>query len=167
MDDSKEKTPPSTVPLRTPPLRPQLADCRWEGVEPMQYKQEGSAPFKDITRQVLFDDPSLAAQVRYFEMQPGGYSTLERHEHMHAVMILRGGGRCLVGDKVIEVAEHDLIHIPAMTWHQFRATDTEPLGFLCVVNARRDRPQLPKAQDIRDLASNPVVAAFLEISFPP
>lgn len=133
----------------------------------MQYKQEGSAPFKDITRQVLFDDPSLAAQVRYFEMQPGGYSTLERHEHMHAVMILRGGGRCLVGDKVIEVAEHDLIHIPAMTWHQFRATDTEPLGFLCVVNARRDRPQLPKAQDIRDLASNPVVAAFLEISFPP
>ena len=157
MDDAQDKPSPTTVPLRA-----QLDECRWEGVELMQYKQDGSAPFKDITRQVLFDDPSLAAQVRYFEMQPGGYSTLERHEHMHAVMILRGRGRCLVGDKVMEVAEHDLIHIPAMTWHQFRATDKTPLGFLCVVNAQRDRPQLPEAQDIKALASNPVVAAFLQ-----
>ena len=30
-------------------------------------------------------------------MQAGGYSTLERHQHAHAVMILRGSGRVLVG----------------------------------------------------------------------
>lgn len=161
MDKSKDQDPPTVTPRRA-----QLEACRWEGVALMQYKQgsseEGSAPFKDITRQVLFDDPSLAAQVRYFEMQPGGYSTLERHQHMHAVMILRGRGRCLVGDQVMEVAEHDLIHIPAMTWHQFRATGAAPMGFLCVVNAVRDRPQLPEAQDIKALAANPVVAAFLQ-----
>lgn len=160
MDDARDKTPTTAAPVRR-----QLEDCRWEGVEPMQYKQgsseEGSAPFKDITRQVLFDDPALAAQVRYFEMQPGGYSTLERHEHMHAVMILRGRGRCLVGDKVMEVAEHDLIHIPAMTWHQFRATDAGPLGFLCVVNAQRDRPQLPDAADLAALRADPRIAAFI------
>jgi len=156
MNDPKDKTFTTTA-----PLRPQLADCRWEGVEPMQYKQEGSAPFRGITRQVLFDDPALAAQVRYFEMQPGGYSTLERHEHMHAVMILRGHGRCLVGDKVMDVAEHDLVHIPAMTWHQFRATGTEPLGFLCVVNSERDRPQLPNESDLAGLCADIRIAEFI------
>jgi quercetin dioxygenase-like cupin family protein len=156
MDNRADKNPTTTAPLRK-----QLANCRWEDVEPMQYKQEGSAPFKDITRQVLFDDPALAAQVRYFEMQPGGYSTLERHEHMHAVMILRGRGRCLVGNQLMDVTEHDLLHIPAMTWHQFRATNDQPLGFLCVVNAERDRPQLPGESDLALLRANPEIGDFI------
>jgi mannose-6-phosphate isomerase-like protein (cupin superfamily) len=33
-------------------------------------------------------------------------------------------GRCLIGDRVYELREHDLVHIPALTWHQFRATTT-------------------------------------------
>lgn len=145
----------------TSPLRKAAPGCRWEGVEPMQYKQEGSAPFRDITRQVLFDDPALAAQVRYFEMQPEGYSTLERHQHMHAVMILRGSGRCLVGDRVFDVAQGDLVSIPAMAWHQFRATNGEPLGFLCVVNSERDRPQLPDDAELRALHDNPAISGFI------
>lgn len=145
----------------TSPLRKAVPGCRWEGVEPMQYKQEGSAPFRDITRQVLFDDPALAAQVRYFEMQPEGYSTLERHQHMHAVMILRGSGRCLVGDRVFDVAQGDLVSIPAMAWHQFRATNGEPLGFLCVVNSERDRPQLPDDAELRALRADPAIAGFI------
>jgi quercetin dioxygenase-like cupin family protein len=158
MDPSDNNAPPGTKPT---PLRAQRADCRWENVEVMQYKQEGSAPFRDITRQVLFDDMELAAQVRYFEMQPGGYSTLERHQHMHAVMILRGRGRCLVGNQVLEVAEHDLVHIPAMAWHQFRATEDQPLGFLCVVNTARDKPQLPDAADLESLCADAAVADFI------
>jgi hypothetical protein len=35
-----------------------------------------------------------------------------------------------------------------MTWHQFRAADGEPLGFLCMVTTERDRPQLPGADDV-------------------
>ena len=38
-----------------------------------------------------------------------------------------------------------------MTWHQFRATQGEPLGFLCMVNAQRDKPQLPTAEDLARL----------------
>ena len=145
----------------TAALRTQQEDCRWQQVDVLKYKQEGSAPFKDITRQVLFDDPALAAQVRYFEMAPGGYSTLERHEHMHAVMILRGRGHCLVGNRVLAVAEHDLVHIPELTWHQFRASADEPLGFLCVVNARRDKPQLPTAADLDALRAEALISAFI------
>jgi quercetin dioxygenase-like cupin family protein len=143
------------------PVRPQTSPSRWDGVDAMRYKAEGSAPFRDITRQVLFHDPALACELRYFEMQPGGYSTLERHEHAHAVMIQRGAGRVLVGDRVYDVGEHDLVHIPAMTWHQFRAPDDAPFGFLCMVNAERDRPQLPTAADLQDLRRDPAVAAFI------
>jgi quercetin dioxygenase-like cupin family protein len=143
------------------PVRPQTAEGRWEGVEEMRYKVEGSAPFRDITRQVLFGDPALACELRYFEMAPGGYSTLERHEHAHAVMIQRGAGRVLVGDRVFDVREHDLVHIPALTWHQFRAPDDAVFGFLCMVNAERDRPQLPTAADLAALRRDPDVAAFI------
>ena len=44
---------------------------RWEGVELLAYKDEGSAPFKAITRQVLFGRPELGCELRYFEMRAG------------------------------------------------------------------------------------------------
>ena len=134
----------------------------WEGVERMPYKEEWSAPFKAISRQVLFADPALNCELRYFEMAPGGYSTLERHEHVHAVMILRGRGQCLLGEEVRGVACYDLVTIPALTWHQFRAAADEPLGFLCMVNAERDRPSLPSEAELAALRKRPEVAAFLD-----
>jgi quercetin dioxygenase-like cupin family protein len=134
---------------------------RWDDVAHMPYKQDGSAAFRDISRQVLFDDPALSCQLRYFEMKPGGYSTLERHEHAHAVMILRGRGDCLVGEEVRTIGPHDLVTIPAWTWHQFRATGGEPFGFLCMVNQQRDKPALPTVEDLAELKSNPRIRAFL------
>jgi len=137
-------------------------DFRWDDVAELAYKQDGSAPFKDISRQVLFEDPSLGCQLRYFEMKPAGYSTLERHEHVHAVMILRGHGTCLVGDAVRRVKPRDLVTIPPMTWHQFRADEAEAMGFLCMVNQARDKPQLPTADELGALRKNPRIAAFLD-----
>lgn len=133
----------------------------WEGVGHLPYKEEGSAPFKAISRQILFADPKLQCELRYFEMEPGGYSTLERHEHMHAVTILRGHGHCLLGREVREVKPYDLIEIPPWTWHQFRATGQEPLGFLCMVNAKRDKPQLPSDEELRALKADARIAGFL------
>jgi quercetin dioxygenase-like cupin family protein len=96
-------------------------------------------------------------------MAPGGYSTLERHEHVHAVMIHRGRGRCLVGSLVRDVGPGDLVFIPPLTWHQFRAPDASTMGFLCVVNAVRDRPQLPNENDLAELRRDPVIAEFIAI----
>lgn len=134
---------------------------RWDGVDELAYKQDGSAPFKDISRQVLFDEPSLGCQLRYFEMQAGGYSTLERHEHVHAVMILRGHGTCLVGSEVRQVKPRDLVTIPPMTWHQFRARADEAMGFLCMVNQARDKPQLPTEAELDAMSRDAAVARFL------
>jgi S-methyl-1-thioxylulose 5-phosphate methylthiotransferase len=135
---------------------------RWDGVAHMPYKEEGSAPFKAISRQVLFEDPNQGCQLRYFEMDADGYSTLERHEHVHAVMILRGRGHCLLGGDVREVNQFDLVTIPPWTLHQFRATRGEPMGFLCMVNSERDRPQLPDEDDVERLRQDPAIAAFLD-----
>lgn len=140
-----------------------LDGFRWEGVAHLPYKEEGSAPFKAISRQVLFSHPDQGCELRYFEMEAGGYSTLERHEHVHAVMILRGRGHCLLGSAVRPVASFDLVTVPPLTWHQFRATAGEPLGFLCMVNAERDRPQLPGEADIAAMRRDPAVAAFLDL----
>ena len=149
---------------KKPLIREASPDFTWEGVETLAYKEDGAAPFKAITRQVLFAEPELACELRYFEMAAGGYSTLERHEHAHGVMILRGHGTCLVGGQVRAVKPNDLVAIPPLTWHQFRAGAGEPMGFLCMVNARRDKPQLPTAEDMAALKADPAVAAFLKMT---
>lgn len=137
-------------------------DYRWDDVSCLDYKAEGDAPFKDVSRQILFSRPDLAGELRYFEVAPGGYSTLERHEHAHGILVLRGRGHGLVGREIRSVGEHDLITVPPMTWHQFRATADLPLGFLCLVDSRRDRPQLPDRNDLAALRSDPRIAGFLD-----
>jgi quercetin dioxygenase-like cupin family protein len=121
-------------------------DYRWDAVGLLRYKQEGSAPFKDITRQVLFSQPDQACELRYFEVAPGGYSTLERHEHTHAVLILRGRGTVRLGATVHTIEERDLVSVDPLTWHQFHAAPDAPLGFLCLVSKERDKPQLPSEE---------------------
>ena len=135
---------------------------RWGSVDVLHYKRDADAPFRDVTRQTLFRRDDLAGELRYFEVAAGGHTTLERHEHTHAVMVLRGHGRCLVGTEVHAIGPFDLVAIAPLTWHQFRAAPGEPLGFLCMVDAARDRPQLPDAQALRELRADERIRAFLD-----
>lgn len=121
------------------------SDYRWQGVEVKAYKG-ADAPYQDVTRQTLLGEApgeeALRFVTRYFEVQPGGYSTLELHEHPHSVIILRGTGHVVLGDERQEIAPFDCVYVAPGTKHQFRATASEPLGFLCVVDRVRDRPQV-------------------------
>jgi quercetin dioxygenase-like cupin family protein len=146
---------------RSPPFR-RFTDYRWEGVAHLPYKEDGAVPFKSVTRQVLFHEPDMGCELRYFEVAPGGNSTLERHEHAHAVLILRGSGDALVGTETRRLATNDLVSIPPWAWHQFRATAGEPLGFLCMVNTLRDKPQLPTDEELAAMRQTQAVAAFLD-----
>jgi mannose-6-phosphate isomerase-like protein (cupin superfamily) len=148
--------------MNDPVVRKAVAPGRWADVALYEYKAEGEAPFRDVTRQVLFDLPELDSQWRYFEVAAGGHSTLERHVHVHAVLVLLGRGQCLVGDQVSDIHTHDLVTVPPLTWHQFRANGGEKLGFLCLVNRLRDKPQLPAEEDLIKLMENPRIAAFLD-----
>lgn len=142
-------------------IRP-FAAWQWQGVPVHPYKEDAIAPFKSITRQTLFNDPGFGCELRYFEMDAGGHSSLERHEHMHAVLILRGEGHCLLGEQVFTIKQNDLVTIPPWVWHQFRATAGAPMGFLCMVNQQRDKPQLPTEAELAAMRQTPLVAAFLD-----
>ena len=134
---------------------------RWEGVDVHPYKEDGTH-FKTITRQTLFKGAhDLPVEFRYFEIGEGGHSTLERHNHTHEVMIIRGSGQVLVGDTVSNIALHDIVQVPSQTWHQFRATNGEELGFLCLVAIDRDRPERPGPEQLAELRENDVVGEFI------
>jgi quercetin dioxygenase-like cupin family protein len=139
----------------------QTEPFRWDGIPLKPYQADGTH-FSGVTRQTLFDGgDGLSCQLRYFEIAPGGWSSLERHRHAHAVMVVRGAARVLVGDRVVEAQTHDLVHVPPLTWHQFQPLGAEPLGFLCMVDCERDTPERPDPDALAQLSRDPAVAAFI------
>jgi mannose-6-phosphate isomerase-like protein (cupin superfamily) len=147
--------------VSTVPHIPQSEPFHWEGVDVLAYK-ENDGSFQGVTRQILADaEHGQGVSLRYFEVAPGGHTTLEHHEHTHVVIPIRGAGSALVGDQVIELALNDVIFVPSWGWHQFRSTATEPLGFLCSVTVDRDRPVKPDADQIAAFNENPVIRDFI------
>jgi quercetin dioxygenase-like cupin family protein len=139
---------------------------KWDRSDVLKYKEKGNH-FKDITRQMLYPGrPELPVQMRYFEIAPGGHSTLERHHHVHMVMAIRGSGEVLVGNEIQKLDSFDLVEIPPKTWHQFRATFGETFGFLCLVQIERDRPELPTVDDLAQLNKDPKIAGFIRYDAP-
>ena len=138
----------------------------WPDVLLLAYKNDGS-PFRDITRRTLMGDAPGEAEldflVRYFEVQAGGYSTLERHQHPHAVVILRGRGTVILGDRLHAVEAGDCVYVAPQCFHQFHADAGESLGFLCVVSRERDRPVLPSDEELARLREVPEVARLLRV----
>ncbi len=51
-------------------------------------------------------------------------------------------GKVVLGEETHAIARFDCVYVAPGTQHQFRATGREPLGFLCVVDRVRDRPQV-------------------------
>jgi ribulose-bisphosphate carboxylase large chain len=113
----------------------------WSGVAVQQYK-----PAADhhcgVSRAVLAGEGGdrTSFQVRYFEIAPGGHSTLERHGHEHVVVVLRGRGQVRLGGTWHDLGGHDAVYVAPDEVHQLRNVGDGPFGFLCVVDARRDRP---------------------------
>jgi quercetin dioxygenase-like cupin family protein len=117
----------------------------WAEVEPRPYK-DGTGPFKGVVRHTLLGgrdgEPDLSFQVRYFEVSPGGYSSLERHAHPHAVLVVKGRGKVRLGDRVDSIQPMDVVYVAPGDVHRFEASDEQPLGFVCVVDRERDRPMI-------------------------
>lgn len=121
-------------------------EYRWDGIDLKAYKT-ATSNFKDITRQSLLgedaEDWELNMQTRYFEIAPGGYSSLETHRHPHSVIIIRGKGSVVLNDTVTDLDLHDVVYVSPETLHQFHADKGDWLGFLCIVDRYRDKPMVP------------------------
>lgn len=120
-----------------------LPDFTWQGVPLEPYKAD-SETWRGMSRRELIGKrgESPRFHVRYFEIAPGGYSTLEKHQHEHVVVVLRGRGEVQLNCRIYPVGFGDVIYVCPEEPHQLRCPEgeSEPFGFLCVVNAERDRP---------------------------
>jgi quercetin dioxygenase-like cupin family protein len=143
------------------------ATFRWAGVEEQAYKfslgDERGMGWRGVTRHTLGEPERLGAafELRYFELRPGGYSSVEKHAHVHLVIAVRGTGRALVGDAVVDLVPLDGLFVPPMTPHRWLNEGDEPFGFLCTVDAERDAPQPLDDDEWEALRANPATAPYV------
>lgn len=120
-------------------------DFVWPEAVRRVYKDEGGS-WRGVTRTALVggsEGTPVPFQLRYFEVETGGFSSLEKHEHEHVVVVVRGRGEVRLGRRREAVGFGDVVYIAPWEVHQFNNPDgPEPLGFLCMVPAERDRPVL-------------------------
>jgi len=118
---------------------------RWDGRETLAYKCSDDLPFRNITRTELIGTAGeqTAFDLRYFEIGPGGHSSLERHQHTHVIIGARGSGTLKTGERLLNVNPFDVAYVPPLQVHQLANATSEPFGFFCIVDHERDRPQKP------------------------
>lgn len=136
------------------------SDYKWASVSKREYK-DNTQCYRGVHRYSLLgeeeDEQELNFQTRYFEVQPGGYTSFELHRHPHSVVIIRGSGEVILGDDVHAIGLHDVVYIAPETPHQFHAEEKEALGFICIVDRYRDRPTLPDDEFIeKEISSEEV-----------
>lgn len=137
------------------------SDYQWDGIPRKEYKDDASC-YKGVHRYSLLgeseDEQALNFQTRYFEVEPGGYTSFEYHRHPHSVVVIRGSGTVILDNSLHDLSLHDVVFIAPGTLHQFHADRGEPLGFLCVVDRYRDRPTLAGDEEIEaNIASEKVL----------
>ncbi len=132
-------------PAEPPARRAFRRGFRWDGVELEPYKlsTHRGGEFRGASRQVLVGKrgEKVKFHLRYFELEPGGFTSLEQHRHSHVVIGVRGRGEVRVGEDRFILAPMDTIYIGPRRPHQLRATGRGNFGFFCIVDAKRDKPR--------------------------
>ncbi|MGE0488613.1 MAG: cupin domain-containing protein [Vulcanimicrobiota bacterium] len=124
-----------------------LGGFDWNNVPIADYKPSDDS-WRGVTRRSFVGErgESPLFHLRYFEIEKGGYTTLEQHQHEHVVVCMRGRGQAVLGCRTIEMGFGDVVYVAPNDAHQFRNDDRdEPFGFFCIVNAERDRPREAEA----------------------
>ena len=119
----------------------------YEGTRKNEYKQrhkDQPAKWAKISRINFvgqFGEP-CKFHLRMFEIAPGGFSSFEKHEHIHAVIAASGSGYVLLENEWHPINSGDVVYIGDNVEHQLRCKDTEEeaFSFFCIVDADRDAP---------------------------
>lgn len=122
-----------------------FSDFCWSDRARESYKPIDEEEFRGVARQELTGKfgEETAFDLRYFEIEPGGYSSLEKHVHEHVIIGVRGTGVLVKGEREYPIAPHDIGYVRPLEVHQLQNRGTTPFGFFCIVDHKRDRPQKP------------------------
>lgn len=116
-------------------VRRRREDGTWEGVSARRYAAGAE-------RHTLIGASEGAGDVelRYFRIPAGGSSARERHPHEHAIIVLEGRARVLLGDEEHDAGPGDAVFVASGEVHRLSAVGDEGLGFICTALVGRARP---------------------------
>lgn len=122
-----------------------FSEYQWLGRESVVYKTSCELPYQNIRRVELIgkSGEKCAFDLRYFEIEANGFSSLEKHQHTHVIIGARGSGEVLIDGVTHSVNMHDILYIKPLMVHQLKAGNEEPFGFYCIVDRIRDKPRAP------------------------
>lgn len=143
----------------------------WDGVPVEGYRPGAAVGVERHTivgsRKNDATETGPSKELRYFELQPGAVSRLEKHEHEHFVIVKRGVGYAVVNETVTEIAPNDVIYVAPLELHQFVNRGNEPFGFYCFVDAVRDYSQEPTQEELDRLMASPAGTVAKPFAVPP
>jgi ribulose-bisphosphate carboxylase large chain len=122
-----------------------FGEYHWQHRTDRVYKGGGELPFAGVRRVELVGKNGEIADfdLRFFELEPGGYTSLEKHLHTHVIIFTHGEGEVRVGGAVYQVGANDIAYVPPLQVHQIRNLGASSMGFYCIVDHERDRPMRP------------------------
>ena len=122
-----------------------LPGFQWQDRQDRIYKAQTDLGFDGVRRVELIGKNGEQSDfdLRYFEIAPGGFTSLEKHLHTHVIINIRGSGILISDQSRTELKMLDVAYIQPLAVHQLRNETTEPFGFFCVVDRERDRPMRP------------------------
>ena len=142
----------------------------WDGIPVIDYKKVSNKSgakltFNNVTRQnIITGEDGVDFEVRLFECGQDGFTTLEKHQHTHIVMIARGFGKIIIGENIYDAEPLDYFIIPKWQPHQLINTSAEPFSFFCTVNAVRDSFKLLTLNEINKLRKNKEIDKWVKIT---
>jgi ribulose-bisphosphate carboxylase large chain len=118
---------------------------QWSNRESTPYKDAHDLAFKGVRRVELVGKfgERTRCDLRYFEVAPGGFTSLEKHLHTHIIIGARGTGVLTMGNQRMVLAPMDVVYLQQLEVHQLHNETQAPFGFLCIVDHQRDRPMKP------------------------
>jgi len=120
------------------------SDFSWQGRDTWDYKNTDGNSFHNVKRIELTGrfGEKTAFDVRYFEVQPKGYTSYETHRHEHVIIGIRGLGTLIIGNRTLDLKVNDIAYIAPHRPHRIKNNTDHPFGFFCIVDHERDRPRV-------------------------
>ena len=113
-------------------------ELKWDGARSRVYHSDDVG---GVTETWMIGKPEKAENfaMRYYKVEVGGNSKKEHHPHDHGILFLHGEGKVFLDGETHTISQGDVVYIPPNIEHQIINTGETPLGFLCIIPARRKK----------------------------